>query len=126
MTTKKKLSQAWDQLKNLAGKMNDLSHHELNLELVEIEQHIAEARRLIMVGGHKLVYAIGIEVSDGEFGFTHGPTPDLKELLSVIPFGSDPTEDLEKNHILRFEGTEPFVEFVWNSKSGQWLREEEA
>lgn len=122
MTTKQQLSLAWDQLNKLAPKLNSLSHHELGLELVEIEQKIAEARRLIQTGGFKPVYAIGIEVSNGEFGFTHGPTPDLKEMLSVIPFG----EDQEKNHILRFEGTTPFVEFVWNSARGQWVKEMEA
>lgn len=125
-TSKQQLALAWDQLKNLGGKMNDLSHHELNLELVEIEQKIAEARRLILVGGFKPVYSIGIEVDNGEFAFTHGPTPDLKEMLSVIPFGSDPTDDLEKHHILRFEGTTPFVEFVWSTPRGQWVREMEA
>jgi len=119
MTTKQQLALAWDQLKNLGGKMNSLTHHELNLELVEIEQKIAEARRLIIIGGFKPVYAIGIEVSDGEFGFTHGPTPDLKELLSVIPFG----QNLEKNHILRFEADISFVEFVWSGTQEQWVRE---
>ena len=122
MTTKKQLALAWDQLKNLARKMNSLTHHELNLELVEIEQKIAEARRLIQIGGHKPVYAIGIEISNGEFGFTHGPNPDLKEMLSVIPFG----EHASETHILRFEGTTPFVEFVWNTAKGEWVKEMEA
>lgn len=118
MTTKQQLSLAWDQLKNLAGKMNELSHHELNLELVEIEQKIAEARRLIQIGGHKPVYAIGIKVAGGEFGFTHGPTPDLKKMLSVIPF-----DHPECSHILRFEGTVPIVEYVWSTSQGQWVKE---
>jgi hypothetical protein len=119
MTTKNKLAHAWDQLKKLGANIDKLSHHELNLELVEIEQHIAEARRLIMVGGHAPIYAIGIEISDGEFGFTHGPTPDLKELLTVIPFGNE----VEKNHILRFEADVPFVDFVWSGTQEQWIRE---
>ena len=118
-TTKQQLMLAWEQLNKLAPRLNDLSHYELNLELVEIEQRIAEARRLIQVGGFKPVYAIGIKIEDGEFGFTHGPTPDLKLMLSVIPFGDNP----ERNHILRFEGTVPFVEFVWNTTKGQWVKE---
>lgn len=119
MTTKQQLYLAWEQLKQLGPKMNSLSHHELSLELVEIEQKIAEARRIINLGGFKPVYAIGIEVSNGEFGFTHGPTPDLKEMLSVIPFGETP----EHTYILRFEGTVPFVEFVWSPAQGQWVKE---
>lgn len=121
MTTKKQLFIVWDRLKKLGTTIDTLSHHELNLELVEIEQHLAEARRLIQVGGHKPVYAIGIEHEPGEFGMTHGPTPDLKEMLAVVPFGDHPG----KNHILRFEGEVPYVEFVWSSTKEKWVLENE-
>ncbi len=35
--------------------------------------------------GERPLYAIGVEYRPGEMGMTHGPTPNLEEMLAVIP-----------------------------------------
>lgn len=120
MSTKERLALAWDKLNALCPRLDQMTHHELNLAIVEIEQDLAEGRRLIVIGGHRPVYAIGIEIEPGEFGMMHGPTPDLKEMLSVVPFG----DDAGKYVILRYEegqgDLKSYVSYHWSLDQKAW------
>lgn len=119
MTTKQRLALVWNQLSAVAKNLSTLTAHELELQIIEMEQGLAEARRLIHIGGFTPVYAVGIEHEPGSYGMTHGPTPDLKEMLSVIPFG----EDTEKYCLFRFEGEKQILTHRWATELKRWAIE---
>jgi hypothetical protein len=116
MTTKQQLKLAWDKLNALAKDFSAHTADSLTLELVEIEQMVAEARRLVQTGGFGPVYAVGIEVTPGEYGMMHGPTPNLQEMLSVIPVGPHN----EKFCLFRFENHEPVLTHRWSIQKDGW------
>jgi hypothetical protein len=56
----------------------------------------------------KITYGIGIEHHPNEFGMTHGPVPNIDELLKVVPFDN-------KTRIIRFnENHTEDVIYIWN------------
>lgn len=61
------------------------------------------------------MYAISVDDSEGNPGFTHGPTPDLKKLLEVIPkFPLSKIIDLPDKVI-----------YDWNSEENKWVLKSE-
>lgn len=82
MTTKKILAQAFEDLKHIGINFDALSSEELDEKLATLGANIDLARTQIRHGGHKPVYAIGIEHQPGVFGMTNGPVPDVMQMLS--------------------------------------------
>lgn len=119
MTTKQRLKLAWDQLSDIAKNYSDLTPAMITLLIIEAEQYLAEARRLVYTGGFTPVYAIGIEHQPREFGMTNGPTPDLKEMLSFIPIDID----ADKYCLFRFEGEKNVLTHRWSIQLGRWVAE---
>jgi hypothetical protein len=66
----------------------------------------------------KITYGIGIEHRPNEFGMTHGPIPNIDELLEVAPFDN-------KARIIRFNEnyTEDII-YIWNEN--RWESWEES
>jgi hypothetical protein len=58
-------------------------------------------------------YGIGIEDASGNFGMTHGPTPELQKLLEVVP-------KFPLSKILEL-GEQNRVIFNWNSDEKKWV-----
>lgn len=58
----------------------------IHRNLLLLEQAVQAAREE-MEGRlpRQTTFAIGCETSPGEFGMTHGPVPDLREMLAVHP-----------------------------------------
>ncbi len=66
----------------------------------------------------EVIYACGYEERPNKFGMFHGPNPDLKEMLEVVP------EEENKNPvIIRFnlDGTDEVI-YRWKKKKRLWKR----
>ena len=72
----------------------------------------------------EVVYAIGYEdrkssvLNTTSYGMTHGPTPNLNNMLEVVP-----DEDTRTAYIIRFnlDGTDEPI-YQWHKQKMKWVR----
>lgn len=67
---------------------------------------------------HNDAYAIGYEHRPNEFGMAYGPTPNLDEMLEVMP-GDDECAAC----LFRFDETNGTEEIIYRWQDGGWRKE---
>lgn len=102
----------WDNLRSGLSERTTWGRNQILDLMNKIEQDAIRKNQ-----NKEPLYGIGIEGSEGEFGMTHGPTPNLSTLLEIVP--TDPLNPLSADSVILLLN-EGLVLFRWSGD--EWFK----
>lgn len=82
------------------------------------ESYKPKSLRHIIKPPRPVMYAIGIERGEGNFGMTDGPTTNLEEMLEVVPD--------QGSVIIKFKDDTDQILYRWNDSLERWELQDDA